>query len=114
MNIRRYIALFMFILFTGLMAGNMAGYILCPVAAAADTTLRDCGCDAWFKATNTSADPDGDVRAVAFKTVATETLPPLRVALTLYPFAHTAGYHAVYEMNFPDPLGDAPFRPPIA
>jgi hypothetical protein len=112
MKRRRYIALFLFMLFSGLTAGNMAGYVLCKIAVSNETSLRDCGCDTWLTGSNTTGNSEGWVQAASFKSVSADSMP-----VYLPPFGPEitsigTGYHASYSMNLPERQGTGIFRPP--
>ena len=73
---KRSIAIFFSVLLTGLLAGNMAGYVLCRFATAEETTVQDCGCDIWLNGSQASAEADGSIHAGPVKTVSPDSLPP--------------------------------------
>jgi hypothetical protein len=108
------ISFIMLILFLSLMAGNMMSYVLCPVAITLETSVKDCGCDDIFKTINTNPGETGDLKTSILKTVSTESMPPeMFAAIGLLQQPET-GYHAVYQMNLPNRIGNAVFRPPVA
>jgi hypothetical protein len=102
------------ILFLSLMAGNMMSYVLCPIAITMETSVKDCGCDDIFKTINSTPGSNGDVKTSALKTVSTESMPPEIFASIDLLQEPATGYHAAYQMNLPEPNGNAVFRPPVA
>jgi hypothetical protein len=93
------ISFIMLILFLSLMAGNMMSYVLCPVAITMETSVKDCGCD---------------LKTSILKTVSTESMPPEMFAAIGILQQPATGYHAAYQMNLPNQIGNAVFRPPVA
>ena len=104
----------MLILFLSLMAGNMMSYVLCPIAITMETSVKDCGCDDIFKTINSTPGSEGNVKTSILKTVPTESMPPEIFAAIGLLQQPVTGYHAAYQMNLPNQIGNAVFRPPAA